>query len=772
MPKNVKAQTAADLNDPDKTITIGELTLSGYDSTSGNVFDGSKLSELYSALTGGRGATLQDVKDELSGSSHSQYGTAVKTTLPNYKSASDIFSDNKGKNIVLNFGGQEWTVTFLTTDMDGNVIVTLWMTQPLDDNGAGGAAYSTKDGKVTAKYGWATSNYSSTISVDTSLIISNNYSTSQLRVAGLNSGNTTGSTTYHTSATATASVTLEQRLKHPLAKFTLDNSVLTAQNANKSLINYITQPFDVDYTYVLDFPFAFASTTNYFLNEALTRDKSGNIVADKLSTAIANSSVNLNGTGSSNNAWFQQGAYNYAYSANNYYNDWGSDYVWVPSVSEIGRTNSNSSFEGLWGTGGSATGQVKFNTGSTTQASSCLSGSTNTTEYVWLRSSNTGYASSAQVQSSSGGTVSCFTAGTNAVRPALHLNLTKADEAGKTMAKPTASGESSFTYDGTEHSYFPDGFNASVMNINGNTQTDAGSYTVSVTPKTGLTWSDGLTDAVEFSFRINKATPSVLPQFSGDRPYNTAGFPEPTSYTAGANGIEITGKFMWPNQSQLIEIDKSKDYTWLFTPDEEYIDNFNTVEGTATFNFQERKIESMTATFNSGGATVYTKTSTSELMKMITLTVTYNDGEVVNETNFEINYSLHEGTGNTITVSFGGQLPKIVNVDDYVVLAKVEGLVIVYSQGSNKLTPLNDKDDLKQYLTVYPQWNYTNTSAPLAADEYTLEGELTVGSPEIYVVYEGIKEVINPAPTVSKAVYDISALKFEDKLAPYTGEAY
>ncbi len=72
-------------------------------------------------------------------------------------------------------------------------------------------------------------------------------------------------------------------------------------------------------------------------------------------------------------------------------------------------------------------------------------------------------------------------------------------------AKPSISVTGTYTYDGSEHTANVSGYDPATMDISGNTATDAGDYTVSVTSKTGK-WADGSTDAVTAAWSIGKAT--------------------------------------------------------------------------------------------------------------------------------------------------------------------------------------------------------------------------------------------------------------------------
>ncbi len=75
-------------------------------------------------------------------------------------------------------------------------------------------------------------------------------------------------------------------------------------------------------------------------------------------------------------------------------------------------------------------------------------------------------------------------------------------------AKPNISIAGTYTYNGSEHTATVVGFDSATMDISGNTGTDAGDYTISVTSKTGK-WAGGDTEAVTAAWNIGKATREV-----------------------------------------------------------------------------------------------------------------------------------------------------------------------------------------------------------------------------------------------------------------------
>ena len=72
-------------------------------------------------------------------------------------------------------------------------------------------------------------------------------------------------------------------------------------------------------------------------------------------------------------------------------------------------------------------------------------------------------------------------------------------------AKPNISVTGAYTYNGSVHTATVSGYDPATMDISGNTATDAGDYTVSVTSQTGK-WADDSTDAVTAAWSIGKAT--------------------------------------------------------------------------------------------------------------------------------------------------------------------------------------------------------------------------------------------------------------------------
>ena len=89
-------------------------------------------------------------------------------------------------------------------------------------------------------------------------------------------------------------------------------------------------------------------------------------------------------------------------------------------------------------------------------------------------------------------------------------------------AKPSISVTGTYTYNGSEKTANVTGYDPATMNITGNTGTEAGDYTVSVTSKTDK-WADGSTDAVTAAWKIGKATQKAPIDLTGTAPTTDGG---------------------------------------------------------------------------------------------------------------------------------------------------------------------------------------------------------------------------------------------------------
>ena len=295
------------------------------------------------------------------------------------------------QSVVVRLGGLDWIVTYISTSIStsdtGDKIATLWLSNCIQDAFVGrsqteGEMY----GYVTTSVGtglysdWSYDWYSE--SVDT--YPSNMYSTSYIRVVTLNNGGY-----YAIDNSNLIDEEYQSKEDSVFAEFTIDST--SSVGDFDALTDYIVIPNQVSWQKNRQDSVNLIGLSNYMNNESITEggDYSG-----------------------------------YDYSKIGNYSDWGSDYLWLPSLTEMGYDSSN---DGLWEV---SIEERKNYDGSTTRVSSSVSpGSNNTTStytyaYSWSRSAFYNHSHSAfNVDPSGAGSDLSNVLSALAVRPALHLNL-------------------------------------------------------------------------------------------------------------------------------------------------------------------------------------------------------------------------------------------------------------------------------------------------------------------------------------------------------------
>ncbi|MDE5616942.1 MAG: hypothetical protein K2I78_04060, partial [Clostridia bacterium] len=318
------------------------------------------------------------------------------------KTSADFRSKNGNSDIVLTLGKLKWTATYLTTHRDtGDIILDLW----LCDNDSGG--------KTT----WNTG-----INTNTGSYPSNMYGTSKIRAVDLNNGGK------YWKSNGELTDVHEKSQSHRY-------SIFTHENATGSITDYIVKPEKVEYQEK-------ENAKDYGFSNSYNNDAYGAV----------------------NGANF--GTYDYSSNKNDYgYNDWKYDYLWLPSIAELGLGNGS----GIW----KVSTEQKKSSG----------------EYYWLRSAvenNHGYV---YVMANGGDRLSWPVSATYTwyTRPALHLNLSKAasvieeptdisiDYAGKQFTMDDVPAEKKTWYDSSSIDLtYPSGM------------TDVGTYRVKTTVKPEL----------------------------------------------------------------------------------------------------------------------------------------------------------------------------------------------------------------------------------------------------------------------------------------------
>ena len=274
--------------------------------------------------------------------------------------AADIRSKNGDKDLVLTMNGQQWTVAYLTKDNSGNTIATLWQSS----------------NATTHEWNkW----YANTTKSEYPCNI---YGTSYIRSHGLNIGSD-----YVETQGATALTQSAQSSAHEYAK-------LTMPNVNGSLTSFIVKPSDV----------AYQSNQN-----------------NNVGGSIGNTGYTLPndayGTPSGDVNWYLSGSVDMnSLQTKTGYDAWKDDYIWLPSLTEIGL---NTKVNGIWAL-------------SNNQRSNSA--------IIWSRSGFNNPECHIYSINMSGGAINHDrTPGMNAVRPALHLNLDLAAQhsGGAAMSEPT-----------------------------------------------------------------------------------------------------------------------------------------------------------------------------------------------------------------------------------------------------------------------------------------------------------------------------------------------
>ena len=104
-------------------------------------------------------------------------------------------------------------------------------------------------------------------------------------------------------------------------------------------------------------------------------------------------------------------------------------------------------------------------------------------------------------------------------------------------AKPTLGITGTYTYSGSAQTVTVTGFDSATMLISGNTATNAGTYTASVTSKSGR-WADGTSTPVTIEWSIGRKT--VTPDIRVSGTYTYTGTPVEPTFTVEDGGVVIS----------------------------------------------------------------------------------------------------------------------------------------------------------------------------------------------------------------------------------------
>lgn len=104
-------------------------------------------------------------------------------------------------------------------------------------------------------------------------------------------------------------------------------------------------------------------------------------------------------------------------------------------------------------------------------------------------------------------------------------------------AKPTLSITGTYTYNGSAQTVTVTGFDSATMLITGNVGTNAGTYTASVTSKSGR-WADGTSTPITIEWSIGRKT--VTPDIRVSGTYTYTGTPVEPTFTVEDGGVVIS----------------------------------------------------------------------------------------------------------------------------------------------------------------------------------------------------------------------------------------
>ena len=263
--------SASAISDSSSATYIGELLSNNYATREDKMlFNGVNLDILYKQLTGT--ATYEKVKE-----------LSVKTL-----NGDNFRTNNGGKDITVTINGLVWNATYLSTNRQGDPIVTLWLAN---------------SNQLPSAY--RTSNWNDYSNNTNGAYPANMYGTSKIRAVTLNNGGK-----YATALNVLTTEEVEQNANNPFAIFTMDS-------IDGSLTSFIDAPSNVAWQET-----ELSKTYNDFQY---------NFNNDRYSTVTpANLYSNID------------------YSKKTNYDIWKEDKVWLPSMTETGW--SDNSIKGMWHT--------------------------------------------------------------------------------------------------------------------------------------------------------------------------------------------------------------------------------------------------------------------------------------------------------------------------------------------------------------------------------------------------------------------------------------
>ena len=404
-----------------------------WDSTN-KKFNKANLKTLYTYLSTGYNST----------------GNVTATDIRGYTNGK-----SSGKAVVVTLGGLKWQVVYITNNASGQRTATLWLSNCVQD------AFSSRSSTEGAYYGylngglysdWAANWYSSSF---TSTFPASMYGASYIRSVTLNNGGdyaTSNSDKTNFSSTTSSA----------FAKFTMSSYGLTS---------YLVQPKNMSYQTSSQKGYCSGMSGYVYMNDSLAN--------------------NLDGYYDSANST------NYNFQGNSCYKNWQNDYLWLPSMQEMGYSGT----DGLWKT--NANERMNYDGSNTSSLGNVGSTSGPAYAHSWSRSSSFNLSYNAYSVSSSGSSSSSHRVNYSyAVRPALHLNLQSAWLSTAFQVSVSASDSSQGTVSLGGGTYAENLFETGTA------------ATITATPKSGYSLDYWLVNGTKitanpYSFTVNEDTTCV-----------------------------------------------------------------------------------------------------------------------------------------------------------------------------------------------------------------------------------------------------------------------
>ena len=277
-------KSADAISDLSTATNIGELLLDNYATRADKmVFNSDKLSTLYKQLTG---TATYDKVEELS-----------EKTL----NGNNFRTNNNGKDIMVTINGLLWNATFLSRNIDGDPIVTLWLAN---------------SNQLPTAY--RTAQWNSYGENENGIYPTNMYGTSKIRAVTLNNGGK-----YATSLTTMSADEVEQDSNSPFAIYTMDG-------IEGSLTSFIDSPSNVKWQETQKNTDYHSAIWNYTMNnDRYSMVSPGNLYDADIDYVVPPNGVTLEER-------------TQAYTA------WKEDKIWLPSMTEVGWQDAGA--RGMWNT--------------------------------------------------------------------------------------------------------------------------------------------------------------------------------------------------------------------------------------------------------------------------------------------------------------------------------------------------------------------------------------------------------------------------------------